>query len=80
LGRFYTIIPKKGAIIILLYLCLTPSILISANNNKVAITHIKSDNVYYNVSAICIEGNGTRVYIDLYDIPQNYSDKPLRQL
>jgi L-ascorbate metabolism protein UlaG (beta-lactamase superfamily) len=25
---------------------------------------------------VCIEGNGTRVYIDLFDIPQEYSDKP----
>ena len=70
------IIPKKGAIILLVYLCLIPTVLISANNNKVTITHIKSDNVYYNVSTVCIEGNGTKVYIDLYDIPLNYSDKP----
>jgi L-ascorbate metabolism protein UlaG (beta-lactamase superfamily) len=50
--------------------------LIGANTNKVTITHIKSDNAHYNVSTVCIEGNGTRVYIDLYDLPQNYSNKP----
>ncbi|MFX0113285.1 MAG: hypothetical protein ACFFB3_01930, partial [Candidatus Hodarchaeota archaeon] len=66
---------KKSANIILLFFILIPSTLISTNANKdtVTITHIKSDNQYYNVSAVCIEGNGTRVYIDLFAIPQDYS-------
>jgi len=70
------VIPKKIATIILLYVILIPSIVIGTNANAVTITHIKSANQYINVSAVCIEGNGTRVYIDLYDIPQEYSDKP----
>ncbi|MFW9914580.1 MAG: MBL fold metallo-hydrolase [Candidatus Thorarchaeota archaeon] len=78
-------VSKKSANIILLCIILIPSTRISTNAkstvisttaNTVTITHIKSDNIYSNVSAVCIEGNGTRVYIDLFDIPQNYSDKP----
>ncbi|MFX0183684.1 MAG: MBL fold metallo-hydrolase [Candidatus Hodarchaeota archaeon] len=69
-------IPKKKASILLLYVILIPSAAINANVNQVTITHIKSENQYINVSSVCIEGNGTRVYIDLLDIPQEYADKP----
>ena len=68
--------PNKKATIIILWIILIPSVAANTNGNKVTITHIKSDNQYYNVSAVCIEGNNTRVYIDLFDIPQEYADKP----
>lgn len=69
-------IPTKKATIIVLCVILIPSATANTNANKVTITHIKSDNEYCNVSAVCIEGNGTRVYIDLFDIPLGYADKP----
>ncbi|MFX1514727.1 MAG: MBL fold metallo-hydrolase [Promethearchaeota archaeon] len=67
---------KPATIIILLWVILTPAVVANTNENKVTITHIKSDNQYLNVSMVCIEGNDTRIYIDLFDIPQEYADKP----
>jgi L-ascorbate metabolism protein UlaG (beta-lactamase superfamily) len=68
-------IPKK-TIMILAFVILLPSAVTSTEEDKVVITHIKSENIYINVSTVCIEGNGTRIYIDLFDIPQEYTDKP----
>ena len=67
---------KKQASIIILLIIFIPSAAANTNKNQVTITQIKSDNQYYNVSMVCIEGNNTRVYIDLFDIPQEYADKP----
>jgi len=76
ISAFSMAIPKKTANILLLYVILIPSAAINTNVNQVTITHIKSENQYINVSSVCIEGNGTRVYIDLFDIPQEYANKP----
>ena len=67
---------KKQASIIILLIIFIPSAAANTNKNQVTITQIKSDNQYHNVSMVCIEGNNTRVYIDLFDIPQEYADKP----